>query len=297
MNISVFRNPAIRRALYTLLDKYKDPDSYSIAVLSGDYIMKEIVSYGWYEKPFLSLLSTLIREPVEDFQKTCVIDVGANIGNHSLYFSRLVASVISVEPNPICVNLLRASLEVNDIKNVVVVPKGLGSSSGVETLSFNENHTGGGTLISQSDENSERRLVVDVDTLDNLVSELLQEDTVIRLLKIDAEEFEVNVILGGKKTLAKHSPIVAFEAHGIENYLAISRALKDEGYMSFYKLTQSRRMSRNFLLNCANMLFRHSMLGIEKVISPEDANYQMVIAVKDSELPKLDELHGRFKCS
>lgn len=295
MTLRLLKNPAVRRAIYGLMEKYENSDSYSMATLTNDYITKEIMISGWYEKPFLALLNLLIGNSDINSDVAYVVDVGANIGNHSLYLSRIVDHVVSVEPNPVCVHLMNASIAINNVKNITVVEKGAGSLTGTASLSFDAKHTGGGTFLDIEPDTDARRVLVNIDTLDNISNECVPKNASIKLLKIDAEGFEVEVLRGAQALLKLHSPIVAFEAHGLENYLSISEALKSEGYCAFYKLTQARRMYDSFLLNALNMLVRPSGLNIEQVVDPRDGNYQMVIAVKESGCGKLDELGGFFR--
>ena len=294
MILNILKSPAFRRACYTLLERYRPSNTYSVATLTNDYITKEILSSGWYEKPFLSLLGMLIKTTDNDEPPSYVVDVGANIGNHSLYFSQISDQVISIEPNPICVNLMKASLGINNLNNITIVAKGAGAKISRETLSFAEHHTGGGSFLTPEADASLRNIEINVDTLDNITGSLIPGNANLKLVKIDAEGFEVNVLKGSKAMLSAHSPIIAFEAHGIVNFTKIRDALVSEGYVSFYKLTQARRMSSSFFLNAVNMLFRPSTLSIDKIIDPEDTNYQMVIAVKEDSYERLDRLNGVF---
>tara|TARA_B100000900_G_scaffold354533_1_gene323302 strand:- start:12845 stop:13738 length:894 start_codon:yes stop_codon:yes gene_type:complete len=295
MKFNILRNPAVRRAIYSVLERYRARDSISIATLSDDYISKELLSSGWYERPFLRLLKKLIKSNLSQKGiKSYVVDIGANIGNHSLYFSSQVDHVISVEPNPICVNLLKASIEVNAINNIIVIPKGAGLKAETLCLNFDESHTGGGSFLDIKEGILPRSIDVEIETLDSIVNENVDNNSKIKLIKIDAEGFEVNVIKGAQKTLMTHSPMIAFEAHGLDNYNNISQSLKDEGYQSFYRLIQARRIYKSFILNALNMFFRPSLLKIEKIQNPDDTNYQMVIAIKDKSCSSLDYLNGYF---
>ncbi len=297
MIFNPLRNPAIRRAIYNVLQKYKPAQSISIASLSDDYITKELISSGWYEKPFLELLKCLFSSRDANTNlATCAIDIGANIGNHSLFLAKMFETIISVEPNPVCVNLLKASIEVNDITNIRIIPKGLGSKVDVKPLNFSGNHTGGGSFLEAAEITNTRSVNINIDTLDNVTENILDPDVDIQFIKIDAEGFEVAVINGAKKTLGNHSPVIAFEAHGIDRYEEVTSTLKELGYKSFYKLTQSRRMHNFFLLNAINMLLKPNTLKIQKITQPDDCNYQMVIAFKEIECEFLDNLGGYFKC-
>lgn len=283
MIINPFKNPAIRRALFALLNRYRFEDSISLATLSQDYITKEIMTYGWYELPFLRLLDHYLSLNRDLDEETVFIDVGANIGNHALYLSKAVDHVIAIEPNPVCVNLLKASCEANNVHNIEIVPNAAGATRSQESLSFDTRHTGGGTLLEPMETTGLRHITINVERLDDIVSNCVPLGAKVELLKIDAEGFETEVITGATKLLNDHSPIVAFEAHGLKNYKNISDALRREGYITFHKLTQARRQYSNIIFNAVNMMFRPNSLYVESIHEPADVNYQMVLASKSED--------------
>lgn len=103
-------------------------------IMPYDSICKKIFTDGVYEKELLFGLSNL-----GDFSKSIFLDIGANIGNHTLFFSNIFDQVISFEPSERNVWILKANLELNNIKNVIVVPKGLSDESGYIALDNDAN--------------------------------------------------------------------------------------------------------------------------------------------------------------
>ena len=67
-----------------------------IATYANDYITQKIILDGWFEKRELYAVENFFESNQLD-RKICV-DVGANIGNHSLFFSRIFEKVYSFEP-------------------------------------------------------------------------------------------------------------------------------------------------------------------------------------------------------
>ena len=65
-----------------------------------------------------------------------VIDVGANVGNHSLFYALKGANVLSIEPNPLAVNLLKRKLAANPFLEVGVIEKALSDKEGSLNLSL-----------------------------------------------------------------------------------------------------------------------------------------------------------------
>jgi len=94
-----------------------------IACYSSDYISLKILLDGLHEARELDFLGSKIF-PRLDRRRTCV-DVGANIGNHALYFSRFFEKVVALEPDRRAYRLLRFNSESADN----IVPLNLGCSN------------------------------------------------------------------------------------------------------------------------------------------------------------------------
>ena len=60
----------------------------------GQHIDYYIYTSGAFEKRFLYLVDALLPE------KRTALDVGANIGNHTLFFAGIFNTVHAFEPNP-----------------------------------------------------------------------------------------------------------------------------------------------------------------------------------------------------
>ena len=110
----LFLNTLQFEGLYIqFFERYKPNDQFKIAALNSDYINKEIFSNGIYE---ISLLEKLKGIIVSEKAFGTYVDVGANIGNHTIYFSKIAKEVIAFEPNPVCYNLIRANLLANKMQ-------------------------------------------------------------------------------------------------------------------------------------------------------------------------------------
>jgi len=184
-----------------------------------------------------------------------MLDVGGNIGMISLLASRLVGpegQVDCFEPNPACVDRIKDVLRLNAIGNVRLHPIGLSDREGHLTLNVVTEHTGMGTLadVRASEEDLvSARYTVPVRVGDSLVAE---DPRPARLIKIDVEGFELRVLNGLKRTLAKDRPMVIMEM--VESHLARAGASVDQisGLMSSlgyraYGITSARRFARHGL--------------------------------------------------
>lgn len=88
-----------------------------------EYISEQLRQYGGYEQEYLVLLTSQITPG------STVIDIGANIGLHTLHFSRAVGpkgKVLSFEPDPTNFELLSINVKNNHCTNVNIYPYALG---------------------------------------------------------------------------------------------------------------------------------------------------------------------------
>ena len=84
--VSIRRNSLVNKYLLDL-NKIHIAKNRSLAVFSFDYIGTQIALNGIYEKEELELLFDWLKSIDIDLKDSIAIDIGANIGNHSLYFS------------------------------------------------------------------------------------------------------------------------------------------------------------------------------------------------------------------
>lgn len=164
-----------------------------------DHIQNVIRSGSFYELEELELIADLANNPRR------ILDVGANIGNHSLYFAhRFNAEItIPVEPNRRVVPLLRANLGLNWHPSFDLSLVGFGLSDREAT----------GTSHIKSESNlGGARLMVDVKgdvpivTADSALAGLSFD-----LIKIDVEGMENQAISGMAGILARSDALVFVE--------------------------------------------------------------------------------------
>lgn len=137
------------------------------------------------------------------------VDVGANIGLYSILASRRVGQtgrVLAFEPSPREFARLLENLTLNDAMSVTPFSVALGGAPGLMDLHIAPTHTGLNTLqISDSAAHAFRGArvhSVPVLTFDDAIAPLLAGRTV-KLLKIDVEGAEMDVLIGMKAALAE----------------------------------------------------------------------------------------------
>jgi FkbM family methyltransferase len=156
----------------------------------------------WYDLEAQLLLKHLVRPG------DTVLDIGANRGDFALCASHLAGAaghVICFEPNPRCRAWLARTIELNRITNIHQYPFGLGSRDEDLVLSIPKINSGEATF-GQSSYAETEHVVCQVKCGD-----LVLGNSPPKLIKIDVEGFELNVISGLSKTIEKHRPVVLME--------------------------------------------------------------------------------------
>ena len=164
-----------------------------------DHIQNVIRSGTFYELEELELIARLVDRPRR------ILDVGANIGNHTVYFAHRFDPelTIPVEPNPIVVPLLRANLGLNwhPSFDLSLVGYGLADRAG----------TGTPHLKSEANLGGARLVAGETGTIPIVRGDDALESTDFDLIKIDVEGMENEVIAGLAGVLRRSEALVFVE--------------------------------------------------------------------------------------
>lgn len=168
----------------------------------NDHIDRQVYYFGAYEFEELSFFKRYLDK------ESMVLDIGANTGHHSLFFSAHSKKVYSFEPFDKMFHLLENRIRDNDIKNIKAFNFGLGDTN--QALDFfapNGKNNGIGSFIrSEFGENIGK---LEIKKGDDVVTSLNLER--IDFVKIDVEGMEVSVIKGLLDTINKFKPVMFIE--------------------------------------------------------------------------------------
>ncbi|MGR3466402.1 MAG: FkbM family methyltransferase [Shimia sp.] len=166
-----------------------------------DEVQKHHVRGEFYEAEECAALAAYVR-PGDTFA-----DIGANVGNHSIYVGRFteVAKIIPVEMNPVAVALYQESMKRNNLSHIVDT-RGLGLGIATHTsetwaINWREGNLGGGKL----ERNGGEMRAVRGD-------ELFGEDRV-DVIKMDVEGMEIAVLRGLPDVIARNRPVIMLEVN------------------------------------------------------------------------------------
>lgn len=193
----------------------------------GDHIGRSMKAGVHYEK-------VLIRRIVEicDPEGTAV-DVGANIGTHTIPYGKTFKSVIAFEPHPIAHRILGLNISLNYLVNVTTFNFALGEEAGTGHMKIDEqisDNLGGARIHERGN------VEFPIHRLDDY------QIPNVSLIKIDVEGYEGRVVFGARKTIEACRPVVVFEQLEPDRFFNIFGFL-----MCDLSYTSVERISKNFI--------------------------------------------------
>lgn len=243
----------VYKALQAQIDSRSTEPKNGLAVYANDHLGLHAVIFGKYESEILEEVVKFLKK--FSSSEVC-IDAGANIGNHSLVFSKYFKKVIAFEPNPDILPLLTINLK--DSKNCEIVSVALSNSSERKTL-FVDHVNSGRTHLEKNDNRSLKKINVQCAKLDEFLN---ANSKTVSFLKVDVEGHETELFEGAMKTLKGSSPIIMLEvlSTDVENGEARSlNTLESFGYNSFFHVSCEPirwSIAKNILrkIHCHNLL-------------------------------------------
>lgn len=154
-------------------------------------------------------------------ENAVICDIGANIGNHSIFFKEFThpKRIYAFEPVKHTYGILKRNLQLNHCKGIIEAYNiGLGSKeSRADVFRPSKKNSGSNQLkVSGNGE-------VQVRTLDSFCFDNID------FMKIDVEGFEYDVLLGGDETLKRCSPVILIEIFS-DNYEKVNTLMDQYGY-------------------------------------------------------------------
>jgi protein O-GlcNAc transferase len=225
---------------------YKPPNAPGVVetidlegLFPGEHIIGVIGTRGsFYENDLLEHLAS------SGPRGGTFIDVGANIGNHSIFFAKFLADhVVAVEPDAALLPVLRRNLAVNvPVARVTVVEAALGAHAGAGEMARRagyEANAGAGHVQARYGD-APRAGQVSILTLDALVAALNAAGaSKVQLVKLDVEGMELDVLEGATTTLTEVHPDLVIEASGDAEHEALAQFLRPYCYVEVGRYCQT----------------------------------------------------------
>jgi FkbM family methyltransferase len=189
------------------------------------YVGRALERYGEFSALEMDLLKQLCAPG------HCVIEVGANVGAHTVGLARLVGTtgrVLAFEPQRLVFQTLCANLAINSVENVECYWAAVGPENTVVVVpepSPHEPYNFGGVSLLGASKGCRVVCVM----LDNFV-----ELPRVNLLKIDVEGMEADVIRGGAALIKRHKPILYVENDRMEKSKELIELIAGLGYQLYW---------------------------------------------------------------
>ena len=192
-----------------------------------------------------------------------VVEVGANIGAHTLQLAQLVGSegeVHAFEPQRVIFQALCANMALNSIAHAHCYQQAVGREPGsvvVKPLDYRAVNNFGGLSMSE-DGPGERVARVTLDGLD------LRK---CRLIKVDVEGMEREVLEGGESLIRRHRPYLYVEDDRVSKSEELIRCIDGLGY-DIYSHKPPLFNPSNFLGNPDNIFSK--IVSSNLLCTPKD---------------------------
>ena len=167
----------------------------------NDLIQRAHLNGHFFEADSLEKLHKLVKHP-----EPCVLEVGANIGNHVIWYAQNLNAkrIYPVEPNPCALKILRENISANDLDERID-ERGMGFGAGKSLSRFR-------VVTDDADNLGATRLVkddtgeIETQTLDKMMG-----NNKVDFIKIDAEGMELDVLEGAAGLIARDKPVIWVE--------------------------------------------------------------------------------------
>ncbi len=202
---------------------------YFLVSQYDEYIGGSLIKYGEYGELEWQILDQLIAPGMT------VIEVGANIGSHTVSLAKKVGRggrVIAIEPQRVIQQYLSANIALNTLDNVECIRAGAGAENGqmivprVDYFAHANQNFGSLSLVAEGEGES-----VAVIRLDDIIA-----DKTIQVIKIDVEGMEADVLRGAAGLIAANRPVIYVENDRPANSDELVSLLWSMNYRAYWHL-------------------------------------------------------------
>lgn len=202
-------------------------DGKFIANENDIYVGQALIKYGEYS--YLEM---------DAFKKICgpgdvIIEVGANIGSHTVGLAKIVGAqgrVMAIEAQPVIFQNLCGNISINSLTNLDCLNIAASNRSGSTIIPFYDysiKGNYGGISVGDSEVGSQ----VDMKKLDDVFPY-----NRLKLLKIDVEGMEKEVLEGAREIIERFKPILYVENDRVDNSKELIEYIFQLGYDLWWHL-------------------------------------------------------------
>jgi len=195
------------------------------------FIGRSIEAYGEWAEFEIEFLAGFVPD------QATVFDVGANIGTHTLAFSKMVGKhgkVFAFEAQPRLEKILEANIRLNNLGNVIWDCKAIGELEGTAIVPHMADDTEEVNFGNYSLRDPGPGTPTEITTIDSFAAKGADAPSP-SLIKIDVEGMEAEVILGAMDCIARCRPVIYLD-FGENERDDIADALEMIGYVGFWHM-------------------------------------------------------------
>lgn len=204
-----------------------------LAVFAQDLIGQAINVYGWWEHEQLIVLREFVLARLD--RGGAMLDIGANIGNHSIFLRDLFDEVHAVEANPRTFKLLEFNADPHPNLHV----HQFAASDEKRLLRFQPEpaNVGASRVVERDARAAAGAATIEVQA--RLIDEAIVTTHRVKLVKLDVEGHELQALRGMSQLLTRDFPCVVFEqlaSEIVDGSSTVIDALRAYGYSRFYSI-------------------------------------------------------------
>jgi FkbM family methyltransferase len=226
-------NPTMQQTATTPAPGWRTATSlfgHKLRVPAADVIGSALIKHGLYDRKGVCMMNAVLSR----LHKPIALDIGANIGNHSLAMSTVARQVYSFEPQREVFSILSENIRGNGIDNIEALNLGLSSmDQQLELFIPAADNNGAATLRPELKSDEASSELIQLRKGDDVVNEL--DLPHLDLIKVDVEGFEVEVLNGLAETIGRFQPVIFMEWDQAITRQEASDAQLFEGLLSAYK--------------------------------------------------------------
>lgn len=229
------------------------------------------------------------------------VDIGANIGNHTIFMAKFSQHVYAFEPQVKAGIRLPDNIAINSLSNVTILPYGLSSENDVLRLYVTKTGTGGGTTFVSELARSD---AIDVKTKVRIGDAVMSELEVphIDFIKIDVEGLESKAITGLSNTITRNKPVILMEWNNDITREGFKKMRIFEGLLNEYQVMgvisnyDRKRWGSSFMGRVNRFLYRIKNDKFPVLFEfSENQDFANILLVPNDDVGLISKLESKYK--
>jgi FkbM family methyltransferase len=241
-------------------NEFNSLHEFNPVIFFNDTISNEINIDGFYEKDQLDIIKPFLKKDI-------FLDIGANLGNHTLYFNKFFKNIYSFEPHPLTFKLLEINTKYKPHINIFNF--GLSKKQKKTNVTIESQNNMGGQDFKKNNDDGKINQEVFFKNFD----EIFDFKDQISFIKIDVEGNELDVLKSMNKNLINNQAIICLE-FDIKNFSEKNEIiifLKNAGYNFFYYF-ETNKMLELRIRNLFSIFFKIVFFGFTEKIRLRNVN-------------------------